>query len=443
MHRLVLVLVVFAWANIVAAQVTYSKEIVRIFQARCQQCHRDGDVAPMALKDYETAVEWSRDIQNVISNGSMPPWKPVPGYGDFRDTRALTADEKQTLMDWLSGDMLEGDPADLPAPVVSDSEWTLGQPDVVLQMAKGYTPAIGQDVYRCFVIPAGMTDDTDMSTIDFIPGNRQIVHHIIVYQDTKGEAQKLDGADGQPGYTCFGGPGIGLSFGTDVVSAWAPGQRASFLPDGIGIQVKKDASLIMQVHYSPSRSTGEDVTRIGLYRATTKVKQHLYQIPVVNDTFTIPAGAANYVVKADFSIPPLLDAKTINIYPHMHLLGRQIKVELTPPGKDVQPMVYEDNWDFRWQGYYSYNSPVALKAGSKVSLTCTFDNSDGNPNNPNNPLVPVRWGERTKDEMCIALLGVTFDNEALIAPFLSKKPFPRVSTISGPAEGGPGGTLLK
>jgi mono/diheme cytochrome c family protein len=443
MHRLVLFLVALACANTVSAQVTYSKEIARIFQAKCQQCHRDGDVAPVALKDYETAVEWSRDILNVVKNGSMPPWKPVAGFGDFADTRALTDDEKQTLLDWLSGDMPEGDPADLPTATVSDSEWPLGQPDIELRMAQAFTPEIGQDVYRCFVIPAGVTENTDMSAIDFIPGNRQIVHHIIVYQDTTGEAAKLDGADGQPGYTCFGGPGIGLSFGTDVLSGWAPGQRASFLPNGIGIQVKQGASFIMQVHYSPSRATGEDITRIGLYRATSKVQQHLYQVPIVNDTFTIPAGASNYEVKADFSIPLFFDAKAINIYPHMHLLGRQIKVDVTPPGKTVQPMIYEDNWDFRWQGYYNYTSAMPLKAGSTVHLTCTFDNSENNTVNPNNPLVPVSWGERTKDEMCIALVGVTFDNEALVAPFLSSRPFPRTRTSAGPVEIKPGLTSHK
>jgi mono/diheme cytochrome c family protein len=136
MHRYLSALVLFACAMSAPAQITYSKEIARIFQAKCQQCHRDGDVAPMALKDYETAVAWSRDILANVSNGSMPPWKPVPGFGDFRDSRALTSDEKQTLLDWLSGDMPEGDPADLPPPVASDTEWPLGQPDVVLQMAQ-------------------------------------------------------------------------------------------------------------------------------------------------------------------------------------------------------------------------------------------------------------------------------------------------------------------
>jgi hypothetical protein len=281
-------------------------------------------------------------------------------------------------------------------------------------MAQNFTPPIGSDVYRCFMIPSGLTDTTDMSASDVIPGNRQIVHHVIVYQDTTGEAQALDGQDGQPGYSCFGGPGIDLSFQTSVLATWAPGQRAQFLPPGIGIQVQKGATLIVQVHYSPSATTGPNLTRIGFYKATTQVQRHLFQIPIANTEFTIPAGAGNYPVGATLDVPPLFDAKAINIYPHMHLLGRQIKVDFVAPDKTVTPMIYEDNWDFRWQGAYTYTSPQVLKAGTQVRLTCTYDNSDNNPNNPNNPLVPVSWGENTIDEMCIALVGATFDNEKLL-----------------------------
>jgi hypothetical protein len=414
MHRLVLAFPALLLIAPLAAQPTYSKEVSRIFQAKCQQCHRDGDVAPFALKDYETAVAWGRDIHAKVASGQMPPWKPVPGFGDFRDPRSLNADDRKAILDWIEAGMPEGDPADLPEPLVSTGEWLLGEPGLVLQMGSGYTPPIGQDVYRCFVIPSGVTEQTDMSAIDFLPGNRQIVHHIILYQDTSGQALKLDGADGQPGYTCFGGPGIDLSFETSVLAGWAPGQRPQFLPDGIGIRVQKGATMIMQVHYSPSRVTGEDVTRVGLYRASSRVQQHLFQIPILNDDFTIPPGASQHVVTASLTVPPLLDGKAINIYPHMHLLGRQIKLELLTPGQPVQPMIFEDDWDFRWQGYYTYASPLTLKAGSTARLTCTFDNSENNPNNPNNPLVPVSWGERTIDEMCIALVGVTFDNERFL-----------------------------
>src|SRR5579859_4338766 len=86
----------------VAAQTgpTFDKEVSRIYQAKCQSCHRDGDIAPFALNSYDDAVTWAEDTQRTILDGSMPPWKPVAGYGDFRDSRALTASEKQTILDW-------------------------------------------------------------------------------------------------------------------------------------------------------------------------------------------------------------------------------------------------------------------------------------------------------------------------------------------------------
>jgi len=61
---------------------------------------------------------------------------------------------------------------------------------------------------------------------------------------------------------------------------------------------------------------------------------------------------------------------------------------------------------------------MSIKSGSTVRVTSVFDNSAGNPKNPNNPIVPVGWGERTTDEMCIAFIGVIFDNEAILGlPF--------------------------
>jgi mono/diheme cytochrome c family protein len=96
---------------------TYSQEISRIFQAKCQTCHRDGDIAPFALATYDDAVTWAQDIQTSVSNGTMPPWKPVPGYGDFQYSLALTADEKQAILDWVGNGTPQGDPADLPDPL--------------------------------------------------------------------------------------------------------------------------------------------------------------------------------------------------------------------------------------------------------------------------------------------------------------------------------------
>lgn len=401
---------------------TYSKEVAPILQAKCATCHRDGDVAPFALNGYDSAVAWSDDIGRTLNDGTMPPWKPVAGYGEFRDSYALTEDEKQTILSWIGNGMPQGDPADLPDPAVVTGAWQLGDPDIVLQPPLAYTPPRGKDVYRCFVLPeTGLDSTTYLSAIDVLPGNRQIVHHVLIYLDTTGTAEKLDGQDGDPGYTCFGGPGIPVDYtnifaaldGLSGIGGWAPGQRTHFLPDGIGIQVAAKARLVMQVHYYPIGRTGPDQTSLGLYLARSDIKKRLYQIPIVNMNLRIPPGEVKDVVGwfPSATIPLPLSAKAISIYPHMHLLGRKIKVDLISPGGQETPMVFENDWNFNWQGAYTYATPLSIPLFSKARITCTFDNTANNPKNPNNPLVAVGWGERTTDEMCLAFVGVTLDND--------------------------------
>jgi hypothetical protein len=397
---------------------TYSKEISRIYQAKCQVCHHDGDIAPFSLNNYDDAVNWAFDTRRVVKNGTMPPWKPVAGYGDFRDNISLTADEKQAILDWIANEMPEGDPADLPDRITYNNDWPLGAPDVTLAMPQSFTPEIGGDVYRCFVLPeTGLSEDTYLSAIDVMPGNRQIVHHVIIFADTTGTAAQLDGQDGQPGYSCFGGPGIPVNT-TNILQAldslsglggWAPGTRAHFLPDNIGTLLPGGARVVMQVHYHPVGVTGPDQTQIGLYFMRSEIQKRLYHIPVVNMDFKVPPDSVRDVTAVFPPIPLPLSAKAINIFPHMHLLGRKIKADLIDITGKVTPMIYEDNWDFNWQGAYTYADAIPIPNFSKIRVTCTFDNTADNPKNPNNPLVTVGWGERTTDEMCLAFVGVTLD----------------------------------
>ena len=392
------------------AQPTFSNEVSRIMQAKCAQCHRDGDIAPFPVDTYEAVSAWSDDIKRVLNANLMPPWKPVAGFGDFKDSYALTDDEKKTILDWIDAGTPEGDAANMPPAIENKSEWPLGQPDQVVAMTQEYIPPRGKDVYRCFVLPATFDTTQYLTAIDVLPGNRQLVHHVLLFTDTTGQAEKMDGQDGEPGYSCFGGPGFTLALNGSL-GGWAPGQRSRFLPDGIGIEITKNARIVMQVHYFPVGRTGADLTKVGLYYSKQDIQQRLFMIPVVNTSFKIPANVASYDVTAKLQVLPFMDAKVIWVYPHMHLLGRQIKGEVTNNKGETQPMIFENNWDFNWQGSYTYVEPVAIKSGSTVKLTCTYDNSDGNPKNPNNPIVPVTWGERTTDEMCLVFVGVTFDYE--------------------------------
>ncbi len=408
----------FALGSVAYAQgPTYARDVSRIYQAKCQICHRDGDVAPFSLNNYDDASAHALDTRRTIMNGTMPPWKPVAGFGEFRDNYSLTDDEKQTILSWIDNGADPGDPADLPDPPTNSSAWGLGDPDVLLTVPQSYTPPVGvTDTYRCFVLPdTGFTQDTFLSAVDLRPGNRPIVHHVLIFTDTTGTAAKMDGQDGNQGYDCFGGPGIPIDNSTPLssldalsgVAGWAPGTRPHFLPDGIGILIKANARIVMQVHYHPNGVTGPDQTQIGLYFMHSDVQKRLYNVPVVNMKFKVPPGTVQDVVAIQ---PLIVSAKAIQVFPHMHLLGRKIKADLIDSnGKIIAPLIYEDNWDFNWQGSYTYKEQVKIPFFSQLKVTCTFDNTADNPKNPNNPLVTVGWGERTTDEMCIGFVGITLD----------------------------------
>ena len=345
------VLLLFLISSALAsAQVTYSREISRIFEQKCRQCHRPNDIAPFALSSYEDATSRSRSIRNAVEHRIMPPWKPVAGHGEFRDSLALTDDERNTILAWVDAGAPEGDPADVPESVEHTGEWALGEPDLVLSMPEPYGPPEEvSDTYRCFVLPSTLTERKFVSAVDVLPGHRRMVHHVLLFIDVTSKGEELDESEDGPGYTCFGGPRTPLSIGSGL-GGWVPGTRARHLPEGIGIEVPPGARIIMQVHYNSHSGHGhgaeeshshEDQTRVGIYFSREKVRKHLLYLPIVNTRLEIPPGAEDHEVTA--SLPIFLPAKAILVAPHMHLLGRKIKLDLERFGGSVTPLIYIDD----------------------------------------------------------------------------------------------------
>ena len=407
-------------APVVLAQPTFHADVEPIMQAKCQQCHRTNDIAPFPLITYTDVSTYASDIGYQVRNQIMPPWKPVAGIGSFRNSYALTDAERQTILDWVSAGAPEGDPAVAPPPLpINDSPWQLGQPDMVLNLPQ-YTPsAANPDTYRCFTIPTSMLNDVYLNASQALPGATQEVHHILIFMDETGESAQYDGQDGQPGYDCFGSVGLqSLSIG-DYLGAWVPGARIQRLDTGIGLLLKAGARVVAQVHYHPSGRSSTDQTSLGFYFAPQGSVQHrMLAIPVVNTDFTIPANNSAYPVIASLTVPPPITGKIVQLGPHMHLLGRQIAINLVHPDHSMMPLIYIDNWDFNWQNMYTVTNPIPFNSGDTIQVSSVFDNSDGNINNPNNPIVPVSWGEGTNDEMVVGYVGVILDQEFLAQLFL-------------------------
>jgi mono/diheme cytochrome c family protein len=390
--------------------VTYAEDVATILNKNCVECHRPGQVAPFSLVGYENAKKWSSMTAVVTQSRRMPPWKAVPGHGEFQDEARLSPEEIETLRLWAEQKTPRGNQGQEPKAASFSSDWALGKPDLVVGESKSFRlEAEGDDVYRNFVIKTDWKEPKWVSAIDVRPGNPKIVHHVIAFLDQRGQSHKLeaDTKDGQPGYPSFGGVGF---VPNGSLGGWAPGLRPRFSPKGTAFRLDPGTTIVLQVHYSKTGKQEVDRTELALYLAKDKVEKEMQLAWFANPIFRIPPGEANHRVSMSRRIPT--DVTMYGFMPHMHLLGKSMSATLTyPDGKKI-PLIKVDNWEFKWQMMYTLKQPIKAPAGSRISIEAIYDNSLDNPSQPSNPPKPVTWGEQTKDEMFLLIAGYTIDRES-------------------------------
>jgi hypothetical protein len=177
------------------------------------------------------------------------------------------------------------------------------------------------------------------------------------------------------------------------------------VPEGTGIFLPKNADVVMQMHYHRNGRLEKDRTTIGLYFAKKPV-QRRYQGGVTMAWFTkIPAGEERFLVKGTANVTE--DFQLHSVMPHMHMLGKEIKVTLVAPDGGKQTLFAIKEWDYNWQETYVLKQPLTVKAGTRFEIEAVYNNSASNPNNPFDPPRDVRFGEQTTNEMCFVFLGGT------------------------------------
>lgn len=392
---------------------TYTGAVVRILQKHCQECHRKNQVGPFPLETFEQARKRADDIASIVEERRMPPWKAAPGVGPrFKHDRSLSASEIATLTAWAEAGAPQGDPAALPPALKFPEDWTLGTPDLVLQLADDFPiPASGDDIYRCFVLPTNLPKDVYISAIEYRPGNRQVVHHMLGYVDTSGQGRKKDAADPGQGYSCFSGPEVEIH---GDLGGWAPGNEPSHLPEGVGRFLPRGADVVLQIHYHPTGKATTDRSKIGIHFTHTPVRQILHWSAALKHDLKLPPNESR--IKAEAAWPVPVDLEAWAVTPHMHLLGRDMLMSLTFPDGKTQDLIKISDWDFSWQNTYYFEKPITLPKGTVLKIVAHFDNSAGNPRNPNHPPKLVTWGEATTDEMCIGFIAVTKKGQDLTKP---------------------------
>lgn len=380
--------------------VTYYQHIKPILESNCVSCHTEGGIAPFVLDSYEAAKPVAGGLATAVESGSMPPWPPQEGCGEFQHTRTVTADEIAKIREWADTGAPEGDPANAASGQVDTVE--LGEPDFVADPGFDYVgnpPEGGIDDYHCFVIDPQLDQDRFLRAFESIPGNDSIVHHVLLYSAGPDEAsriQELEDEDtSSPGYTCFGGPRLSEP---TLLGGWVPGTVPLDFGADKGIRIEQGSKLVMQVHYNMLNDPGgTDRTTVELHYTDGTPDVELAMLPLAQTNLNIAAGNAEAVETVSIDLPIPIDL--YGVVPHMHLLGKSIDVKYTKDGQDTC-LVDIPEWDFDWQGFYLYEEPVRIPGSSRVTLTCKFDNSPENQPDGRTPR-DVTWGEGTYDEMCL------------------------------------------
>jgi hypothetical protein len=266
-------------------------------------------------------------------------------------------------------------------------------------------------MYKCFVVPSGTSVQKFITGFEAIPGNRGIVHHVLVYADTSGICAALDAATPGAGYTSFGG--IGTNKAT-LLGGWVPGTPPLVFPAGFGVPLLPNADIVIQIHYPAGSQGMVDSTEIHFFFSPTNNVRSVFidaainhQSSLLNGPLAIPANQTK-TFNARYNVPAPLNFSVLGVAPHMHLIGRSIETFAVDPNNDTTELIRINDWNFHWQGFYLFPKIQKISGGSQLFAKAFYDNTSNNPFNPNNPPQNVTVGEATTDEMMLVYFIYTF-----------------------------------
>jgi len=407
--------------NEAAKSVTFTRDVAPILQARCQECHRKGSMAPMSLVTYEETRPWAKSMRQRVITRQMPPWHidKAVGVQKFKNDISLTDEQIDTIVRWVDAGAPQGDLKDLPAPRQwpGDNEWKaareLGPPDIVVKSAPYTMAAHHQDVWWRPVSDVPITEPRWVRAVEMRPGTaagRRITHHAVAYL-----AQ--DDPDGiGPG----GDPGLR---GRALLMEWAIGKGYDFYRPDSGKLLLPGAQISWDVHIHAVGEEIRDNVELGiwLYPKGQQPKYRTYLTGFQALRGFQDSKASQARAGRNIDIPPNsiaeFDNYTVlkqaaqleNFQPHMHLRGKAMAVEAILPDGTIQPVSYVGNFNFNWMTNYIYADDAApvFPKGTMIHVTAWYDNTAANPNNPD-PDQWVGFGDRTVDEMGHAWMNVTY-----------------------------------
>ncbi len=412
------------------ARVTFYRDVLPFLHARCQRCHSPGQAGPFSLLTYDDAVDWIETGLEEIAARRMPPAQ-IESDLDFLVTKPPTAAEVAMLRAWVAADKPEGDAAQtpklVPFPDYTVFQEDLGPPDIVLEQPEPtQLGAHGTDLYRNLVLPLDRDEDLRVRAIQFLPGNRKIVHHALIGHLPREVAEEAIRAHG--GRDGFSHPddraggfqdSHGIGFRVPPVrddgqpraaflTGFVPGVRATVAPADTAFVIPAGCDISVQAHYVRTGKLETDSSRVGIWLQKQPPRKVMNMIYLSGDFAVVPPGVTDYHVSGDWTLP--VDADFVGVVPHTHRLARWVELRAHVPGQEQPLLILRvPQWDYNWQSPYDLRKPMRFPAGTRFEVECSYDNSTANPRNPFDPPQNVWHNETINDEMLLPMF--TFASE--------------------------------
>ena len=433
-------------ADTPAKAVTFSKDVAPIFQAKCQECHQPNSIAPMSLITFQEARPWARSIKERVSQRQMPPWHIDRSVGvqKFKNDMSLSDEQVDTIVRWVDGGALQGDPKDMPPPValITDNAWKgerdgFGPPDLVVKSSEYTMPAQHQDVWYRPESDLPITEPHWVKMVEIRPSNlkgRKIIHHSIAYLVLNNDPEAVNTG------TANGPDRRGDDNPADLVNRrpqlmeWAIGKGYDLYRPGTGKLIVPGEKIAWDQHI---HAVGEETTagsEVGIwyYKKGEEPKHRSYLIGFtgINRAKMLDIQPNSFSQTEGFTV---LKENTLieNFQPHFHLRGKSMQVEAILPDGSTQIVSYVGNFNFNWMTNYIYADDAApvYPKGTVIHVTAWYDNTKANKNNPD-PDQWVGYGDRTVDEMAHAWMNVTYLNDQEYKDLLAERKAKTVKTTN-------------
>jgi hypothetical protein len=346
---------------LISTTVLFDREIVRILNKRCVGCHSENNLA-FPLTTYEETRPWARAIQEEALRRHMPPWRAVPGYGQFANDNGLTLREFAFIVSWVEGNGPKSagqtvllNVTDTPkspggaVAIAPDFErWQLGEPDLQRQLATN-TIAPGQpDDVRRAVVDLGLTSDRWVRALEFKPGDRRVVRAAFFTLQATGQ----------------------------WLGSWTPWHGVTTLPEGTAYRVPAGSRVVVELHYRSAGAQVDDRGTLGLHFADSPPTRRPSDL-VLQATGDVPANTTAHKFRAATVLPA--DTEAVALRPDVFPGAQALEVAARRPDGGTQVLLFLKDPVPDWPTPYIFKEPVALSKGTELVVTGYVTNPDDKP----------------------------------------------------------------